>query len=345
MRVAFVGIRRPYKEFDRDYVRFFNKYHLEIPFYFAELGGNDVTVTTLDHSGPYEEFPSGGRFRNLSESDFLSVQEEKYDVIVHWRKFFPELFRKDSLNIMHTCDHTYPSDWIGDTIRAVELGLLYGIDCYPTWHVENLQKELQYRVPEHRFLPGFTFGVDTDIYTPHQQKDPYALLWSSDPGRGLMPAIQLAIQLFQKDKRYRLHVCYPDYVKQFPPINHPAIVMHGNVPNGPKLWDLFGRCGILPYTSSFKEPSSRAFRQAQSAGSLVLYPPDMGSPSRFIKDGVDGFVRPINEWTDLIMKTVENKSLYNSICTSARSTACAENWQVQADRFNERIGKILEERK
>lgn len=345
MRVAFVGIHRPYKEFDQEYIRFFNRFHLEIPFYFAEYGGNDVTVTTIDTSGPYEEFPSGGRFRNLSESDFLSVIDEKYDVIIHWRNFFPKFYREDILHIMHTCDHSYPLAWINQTVDAYNNGQLHYIDAYPTWHVENLYKELKGHIPMYHLLPGFTFGVDTDVYQPHPDKDPRALLWSSDPGRGLMPAIQLAIQLFQRDKRYRLHICYPDYVKQMQPINHPAIVIHGNVPNGPKLWELFGRCGVLPYTSSFKEPSSRAFRQAQAAGSLVLYPPDMGSPSRFIKDGIDGFVRPINEWTDLIIKTVENKTLYDSICSNARKTALSENWRVQAARFNERVGKILEERK
>ncbi len=101
-------------------------------------------------------------------------------------------------------------------------------------------------------------GVDTDVYKPNwQTKNPFDMLWSSDPGRGLTGAVELAIKLYKKDKRFNLTVCYPDYVKNVQPVSHPAIKWLGNVSNSQQLFDLFNNCGIFPYTSTFKEPSSR----------------------------------------------------------------------------------------
>lgn len=343
MKIAFVGIRRPYKLMHPDYIRMFNKYHLEIAFYYAEYGGNDVTVTTVDYTSAHEEFPSGGRFRNITEPEFRSQLDGTYDVVIHWRDFFADLYQERSVNVVHTCDWNYPKEWVERIYSVFNSKMLYGLDCYPTWHKENLFTELGGRVPMNRLLAGHTFGVDTSIYAPSVNKDPYALLWSSDPGRGLNGAVQLAIQLFQKDRRFRLHVCHPDYTKM-QKIQHPAIVWHGFVPNGPNLWSIFNSTGVLPYTSTFKEPSSRAFRQAQSAGSLVLYPPDMGSPSRFIQDGKDAFVRPLGEWEKLILDTVDSTD-YVRMGKEARLTALSESWQIQAQRFNETFTRILEEQK
>jgi glycosyltransferase involved in cell wall biosynthesis len=343
MKIAFVGITRDYSQLTEDYIRFFNKYHLEIPFYYAELGGNDVTVVTPGYNSNVETFESGGTFKNISEL-YYNTSHEKYDVVIHWRKWFDKFYKGDTLNLLHTCDHSYSQEWKNDVLTAFSKNKLYGILCYKTWHQEHLfDVELNGYIPRDRFIDGMTFGVDTTIYKPSDNSDPRALLWSSDPGRGLMEVIPIAIKLWQRDKRYKLHVCYPDYVKQKPSIQHPSIVVHGNVPNGPKLWKLFSEVGTMPYTSTFREPSSRAFRQAQAAGNLVLYPPDMGTPSRVIEDGTTGFVRPVNDWIRLIFDTIENKELYNRICKAARQQAENENWQVQANRFNERIKKILGE--
>lgn len=343
MKIAFVGITRDYSQLSQDYIRFFNKYHLEIPFYYAEFGGNSVDVVTKDFKSDVEIFESGGEFRNISEEEYL-LSSVKYDVVIHWRKWFEHLAKENCINILHTCDHTYSLDWKNDVLKAFSKNKLYGILCYKTWHQEQLfDRELSGYIPRDRFLDGMTFGVDTSIYKPAENKDPRALLWSSDPGRGLMNVIPIAIKLWQKDRRFKLHVCYPDYINQKISINHPAIIVHGNVQNGEKLWNIFAETGVLPYTSTFKEPSSRAFRQAQSAGSLVLYPPDTGTPSRLISDGVTGYVRQIDEWEKLIIETIDNKDLYNNICKNARQQAESESWKVQAKRFNDKMKEILGE--
>ena len=338
MRIAFVGVKRKYQELTPEYREPFNRYHLELPYYFARDGGNNVTITTVDYDSPPTRF-------SMDYSDFLECQTEEnyksegrhFDVVVHWRKWFPELNKPGALNLLNCQDHSFSHEWKDSVRRAINSGQLYGILCFPGWHKRNIHEETG--IPMDRLFDGVTLGVDTDVYKPAPVKDPFQMLWASDPGRGIVPAVLLAAELFQRDKRFRLHVCVPDYVKGMFPYSHPSIVYHGFVPNGPKLWELFNSSGILPYTSCFKEPSSRAHRQAQAAGCLVLYPPDMGTPSELIQHELTGIVEPIDKWADRIRNYAVHKEM-TEIGSQAREFAVSENWSVQAQNFNRLIEKI-----
>ena len=352
MKIAFVGLEKDYTTIKDDYVDFFNKYHLEIPWYYAEKGGNEVYVTVKSlPRGDYQDRDvraasiHHGTFANVTENVLNLVfqnpmlEESRLDVVVHWRKWREDLYVRGAINLLHTCDHTYPQVWKDTVKKAFDDKKLYGILCYRSWHKRQIAEESG--IPEDRLFTDCTFGVDVDIYKPTPEKDPYQMLWSSDPGRGLAGAIELAVKLFSIDKRFRLNICYPDYVAAPARIQHPALIWHGSVPNGPKLWDLFNRCGILPYTSTFKEPSSRAHRQAQAAGSLVLYPPDMGSPSELIENDVTGIVAPISRWSGIILDLVKS-GLWTEYGVNARRFAEKQTWQVQAENFNNLIQDIKE---
>jgi glycosyltransferase involved in cell wall biosynthesis len=268
-------------------------------------------------------------------------EKNRHEVVVHWRDWFEELYDRKAYNVLHTCDHTYPADWKAKVWAAIKSGKLKKIICYRGWHRENMAHEM-HMTPEQAddlLLTDLTFGVDPEIYTPSPNKDRRALLWSSDPGRGLMGAIQIAIQVHSRDKRFKLHVCHPDYVKMNP-IQHPAIVWHGNVPNGPALWKLFNETGMLIYTSTFREPSSRACRQAQAAGSLVFYPPDMGTPSEYIRNGETGVVRHPSLWAEQILAAPDSTH-YDRITRNAVAQARSESWEVQAQRFKETFARLL----
>ncbi len=330
LEVAFVGIKRDYSKLDPDYIDFFNQYHLEIPFYYAKHSNCVVTIVTTSYSSPFRKFDFGGSIRCITEAQYLE-EKRNYDVVVHWRKWFEEFHASSAVNVINCCDYNFSSQWLSDVRTATAAKKLYGILCFPTWHEQQLRHEIGSSV---RLITGLHLGVDTDIYCPHPDKDPYQMLWASDPGRGLNSALSLAARLASIDKRFVLNICYPDYVpKPFIP-DVPFVVDHGNIGNGQKLWHLFNTCGILPYTSTFHEPSSRAHRQAQAAGSLVLYPPAMGSPSSLIEDGVTGYVRPLEEWTGLILRAVSNGS-WATFGKHARDFAVSENWSVQAARFHE----------
>ncbi|MHB8407892.1 MAG: glycosyltransferase family protein [Acidiferrobacterales bacterium] len=341
MKVAFVGVKRKYQELAPEYRSSFDRFHLELPYYYFRDGRNNVTITTVDHES--EGFPGveqtdlfGGNLRHVLESNF---QKDQYDVVVHWRKWFPEFYQPDALNLLNCQDHSFGPEWQEKASSAFKRCQLYGILCFSTWHKRNLLKECPW-LPEDQALDGVTLGVDTDVYKPAQDKDPFHMLWASDLGRGFHLAAELALRVFQQDHRFRLHVCYPDNSAWGTIIpNHPVFVNHGQIPAGPELFELFGKTGILPYTSTFMEPSSRAHRQAQAAGSLVLYPHARGSPSELIESGKTGIVADTGEWVDAIRALVHSGK-WKEIGAQAREMAVKENWAVQAQRFNELCRKI-----
>lgn len=336
MKIAFVGVKRKFQDIPESYRREFVKFHLELPYYFARDGNNEVTITTIDHD--YTDLFDGEPLLHLAKENSLAHHHDRYDVVIHWRKFFPELYRPEAVNLVNCQDHSFSSEWKKDVTQAMAEGKLEGILCFPTWHKRNLHEETGISLD--RLYDGVTLGVDTDIYKPAENKDPYQMLWASDPGRGLGHAILVAHKLFQRDRRFRLNICYPDYASALAiPTGHPCVKVHRSLSNGPELWNLFNTCGILPYTSCFKEPSSRAHRQAQAAGSMVVYPPGMGSPSELIDDDVDGIVAPVDDWVDLIIDSVKSGD-WQRLGRNARAMAEREKWSVQADRFNRLIEKI-----
>lgn len=343
MKVAFVGVKRKYQELAPEYRAAFTQYHLELPYYYAKYGENDVTVTTVDYDHKDSLFGKWDDVHeptlNLQQESGFVLSKEKFDVVVHWRKWFPELYRPEAINVINCQDHSFSPEWKESVRQAMNEGKLRGILCFPKWHKQNLHNETG--IPLDRLYDGVTLGVDTDVYKPALVKDPFQMLWASDPGRGLVDAIQFAVRLWQQDKRFHLEVCYPDYVKGMSSISHPAIRFHRNLDNGPKLWELFNSSGILPYTSTFMEPSSRAHRQAQAAGSLVLYPPGRGTPSELIESGKTGVVAPIHTWEKTIRDLVETGE-WKKYGEQARELAVSENWSVQAERFNLLMGKLRE---
>lgn len=337
MKVAFVGVKRKYQELDPGYIDTFNQFHLELPFYYARDGRNDVQITTVDHVDPLgPEFLSGS-LTCLTESAWRNGPHTA-DVVVHWRRWFPELYKPGAINVINCQDHSFGSEWQTAAIQAFSKGQLYGILCFPTWHRDNLLQECPW-LPIDRALYGVTLGVDTDVYHPADIKNPYDMLWASDPGRGLEGAIKLTLELFRRDQRFKLHVCRPDYARTLQLPKHPAIVDRGFLKNGPELWYLFGSTGVLPYPSTFMEPSSRSHRQAMAAGSLVLYPPGKGSPSDLIRHTRDGVVSDPTGWADEIIRRIDDGS-WKEIGTRARESAVSENWVVQAARFNKLFTQI-----
>ncbi len=342
MRIAFVGIRRSPSDMPAGYWPTFVRYHLELPWYYARHAPIHVDVVHPEPIPYQEDFPSGGSIACITEKEFRDHTAYRYDVIVHWRKWLDELYDPFSRNVLLSQDHSYSGEWIGQVSDAVFGQRLEGILVFPTWHSERIAWELK-GIRGLRLYEGMTLGVDTETYSPGE-KDPYHLLWASDPGRGLDGLINPFLRLWQKDRRFRLTVTYPDYVRpeQLAPfssfLRHPAVTHLQGVRNGPNLWRLFNESCFLPYSSNFMEPSSRCHRQAMAAGSVVLYPPDMGTPSRLIETGLTGIVEPIGLWPDVI-NTMAKTGRWAEIGRNARQLALSESWEVQAQRFHHFFSK------
>lgn len=336
LKVAFVGAKRPPSDLPSGYWETFVRYHLELPYYYAQGAPTDVTLVTTEPVKYEEKFESGGSIRCVTENEYLNDQTE-YDVVVHWRKWFDDLSDPMARNVILSQDHSYGPEWLANVRTASEAGILDGVLVFPTWHRENTARELRGIVDPKHLYEGLTFGVDIDVYYPGT-KDPFHLLWASDPGRGLEALINPFLRLWQKDRRFHLTVTYPDYVKseavaRFASfLKHPAVRHLPGVRNGPQLWDLFRNSGILPYSSTFPEPSSRCHRQAMAAGSLVLYPPNMGTPSHLIESGLTGIVEDVSLWPDVIQSLVSSER-WHEIGRNARTFSLSENWRVQAQRF------------
>lgn len=342
LKVAFVGMKRPPSDMPDGYWPTFVRFHMEIPYYYARYSKCDVTLVTTESVEYCETFDSGGSIKCITENEYISGTD-KLDVVVHWRKWFDEFYDDRARNVILSQDHSYSEEWKFNVISAWNAKHLDGILVFPTWHKENVARELVH-IPRSNLYEGLTLGVDTDIYMP-TSKDPYHLLWASDPGRGLDALINPFLRLWSKDRRFRLTVTYPDYVKpesvtRFASfLKHPGVKHMPGVRNGPILWDLFNSAGILPYTSTFPEPSSRCHRQAQAAGCMVLYPPNMGSPSHLIENGITGIVDSIEHWPDIISRAVTSGRC-GEIGYNARTFAISENWEVQAKRFYKFFSKV-----
>lgn len=342
--VAFVGMKRAPSSMPDGYWPTFVRYHLELPWYYARYADCRVHLTTTEPVSYSESFDSGGTISTLTEGQFMDPffkeDHHPYDVVVHWRKWFPELYFPGAKNVILSQDHSYSDEW-KDTVRtAYRDGKLDGILVFPKWHHRQVLAETD--LPASCLYQGLTLGVDVHTYRPGN-KDPFHLLWASDPGRGLDRLIDPFLKLWNRDRRFKLSVTYPDYVQpstigpfsMF--LRHPAVTHYPGLRNGPALWKLFNDSGFLPYSSTFPEPSSRCHRQAQAAGSVVLYPPGMGTPSDLIGDA--GLVVDIDNWADLIMElavfTPTNADGLTLIGQRARALAESESWEVQAKRFYE----------
>ena len=336
LKVAFVGMGRNPGTFKPEYTYNFVRYHLELPFYYQKFSNSSVTLTFPSDPKDYlEDKEDCEKLFLCSESEFISLQE-KFDVVIHWRKWFEHLYRPEAINVILSQDHSYGQEWKQTVITAYKLKKLTGILVFPEWHKKNTLNELNGELSPFHLFDGMTLGVDTDIFYP-ERRDPHQLLWASDPGRGLDQLIPIFLQLRQKGP-YELNITWPDYVKKEDLVKYsgffkmPGVNVIGQIPNDEKLWKLFRDCGILPYTSTFPEPSSRCHRQAMACGSLVLYPPNMGTPSDLLKIFNTGIVENPITWASTIDRSVRNGSWYN-IGNHAARDAKLENWEIQAKKF------------
>lgn len=349
--VAFVGMKRAPSDLPEGYIESFIRYHLELPYYYAKYTDCRVHLTLTEPAPFSKDFreEGGGTISTLTEGQFLDPTFKEthnpYDLVIHWRKWNDDLYVPGARNVVVLQDHSYSTEWKSAVSAAFKSGKLDGLMLFPNWHLENTIRELDGIVPSDRLYTGLSLAVDTDIYKPGQ-KDPFQLLWASDPGRGLYALIEPFMKLWQKDRRFRLNVVYPDYVQpaalaQYAGFfRHPGVKVLGCVPNGQGLWDLFNNTGILPYTSTFKEPFGRCPMQAMSAGSLVLYPPGMGTPAALIEEGNAGILAPIDKWHEIIPALVSSGE-WAEIGKRAREFALTKDWRPVAQKFYNFFSKDL----
>jgi hypothetical protein len=75
-----------------------------------------------------------------------------------------------------------------------------------------------------------------------------------------------------------------------------------------------------------------------AAGSVVLYPPRMGTPSRLIENNLTGMIEHPDVWPEIIHDLVKT-GRWEEIGHNARSYALTEDWRTQAQRFHRFFSK------
>lgn len=333
LNIAFVGMGRDPRTLPKNYLYNFIRYHLELPYYYQRYADINVSLTFNHELDDYlEDQEDCERLFLYTEREFSALKEH-FDVVIHWRKWNEQCYREEAVNLILSQDHSYGNEWKKNVWFARDQGKLTGILVFPEWHKKNTDRELEGRVP---LFEGVTLGVDTEIFYPGD-RDPYKLLWASDPGRGLQELIPVFLEL-RRYASYQLFITWPDYVQKESLVRYnsffklPGVNVIGQIPNDENLWKLFRDCGTLPYTSTFPEPSSRCHRQAMACGALVLYPENMGTPSDLLSKSGAGVVANPSTWAQKIYNLHKDDSWY-SIANKAVDIAVSENWEVQAKRF------------
>src|SRR5262245_44059021 len=106
MKICFVGVKRPFQEIPANYIPSFVRYHLELPWYFARDGRNEVYITTPDYQDAWaDRSPGGGSLRCIYEEALETFGP--FDVVIHWRKWFSNLYGERAVNVILCQDHSF----------------------------------------------------------------------------------------------------------------------------------------------------------------------------------------------------------------------------------------------
>ncbi len=201
-----------------------------------------------------------------------------------------------------------------------------------------------------RLLPLPKDGIHPGNLGPFSKKRK-TILFASNPARGLKPLVKIFSNLIKKDPEFVLHACVPERARGYKFKTEPNSLLsrllrrrdpknsllynygacdnlcyHSYLPPyQQEHWQLFKMCEYLVYPSTFTEPSSRVVTHARGAGCVILYPPDMGSPSDFLTHNVDAIVTKPEKMIDQILYLEEHpdakaKLVANSIEAASRYT-------------------------
>ncbi len=149
MKIQFVGINRSYKELNSSYIDFFNRFHLEIPYY---LNNGENIIYTKDYEDNGTLTNSGMVLKCKFQSDF----NLDADITIHWRSWNSNFYNKNSINLLLCQDHTFSNEWKQSVLKAFSEKKLNGILCFPKWHKLNLYTELYGQMSIDNLFDGLT---------------------------------------------------------------------------------------------------------------------------------------------------------------------------------------------
>lgn len=127
------------------------------------------------------------------------------------------------------------------------------------------------------------------------RRDPFRLVYTSHPSKGLESAIAVLRFLRDEDRRFELHVFGGNELwggQDQPPEPEPGIVYHGKVGQRRLSWEL-RRSGASIHLQAIEEAFGISLIESMASGSIVVASP-VGAYAENIRHGYDGFLIPGN---------------------------------------------------
>lgn len=127
----------------------------------------------------------------------------------------------------------------------------------------------------------------------HPRRDPYRLVYTSHPGKGLAAAIGVLRELRRRDRRFHLHVFGSARLwgqQEAAPPAEDGLVYHGLTGQARMARALLG-AGVSLNLQAREEPLPLAAIEAMRAGCVVLASPVGGYPE-IVRHGENGFLVP-----------------------------------------------------
>lgn len=122
------------------------------------------------------------------------------------------------------------------------------------------------------------------------ERDPFSLIYSSHPSKGLEAALAVSRNLREKDPRYTLHLYGGHRLwgeKEQPPADEPGVVYHGMVGQR-ELARAYLRASFSLHLQERREPFGISLVEAMGHGCIPLVSP-VGAYRELVEDGYDGF--------------------------------------------------------
>lgn len=301
-----------------------------------ERKGHEVTVFT-----PLENPPeSKPRYLHKSEIE----KSGHFDIFIAVRDWIPLLFNVSCKKRFFWTGDSYdqfPNFGIGDKRIS---GAIDGLLAVSQWHGNTLSQASGFPTTKVFVLGN---GIDLSLFEGSEEKNPYRLIYSSTPYRGLEHTPRLYRELKKEFPQLEFHVFsgYQVYDQKNPEFEKlreelkslKDVFIHGNILQD-QLAREFMKSGILFYPCHFEETSCITAMEAQAGGCIVVSTALAALPETVGDGGILIPKLPADpDFDSLYIKAI--KDLLSSpqqmqkIAAQGRERAKKMSWDYVADRF------------
>jgi glycosyltransferase involved in cell wall biosynthesis len=226
---------------------------------------------------------------------------------------------------------------------------------------EDHQKYLQKQLPNNKNIYLSSNGIKSDKISILKdiERDPYKLIWTSSPDRGLDTMLKILARAREFEPKLNLSVCYGwdniDKVIDKDPSNAWKALKDGihklpqeNVNwlgrlNQLDLWQEYLKSSIWCYPTNFLETGAISSQEAQALGAIPVCPP-LWALRTNVKFGISILGNPVTDSTcfvryiGAILRLVNDKQLQKAMRGEMRYWALKQfDWEKVVDQYKDWI--------